>query len=1144
MGYITPQQLGSEAALWGVAGGPGASGILGEDVPLDVLDVGLQQVAAFEEFMNENGGECLVEPQVGSIAFIQWRDRDPATGIMTSLFHAAKVIEVKDVFGSPRIVIDADLQGKPMMLSTEDSAIRRFGLITPDAQPEPMAEPVREQAPQVASRLGRGLSGVSMSGGVMDMLPKSTRGRIAVVAITAATASLFGNVTSAAAQTIRSGGLGGKAQVATSQSASSMSRANLVTSEASSTSRTGVQPSDLPGGQGVPSETSSVRIIKDMTVYGEASNLSAETGVPEATVQADIMRLSAPEIARDGGVTDLQTGQGHFLTEPTATSLSLGGQVGQGNVPTGMHDVTIQPNETINGDAQALATRTGHPAGPIITEIEAQPQNAALLAQDGGPRHLQPGQTLVEPTAESPSGSTQSSDTASPPAGQSGDVGQQMVEIGLGKLAAMERRSAITSFGESLAGKRSILAAGTGETVDRGDIVLYLDPATHTYTAARVQSVEGEGASQIILVAGHDPISEHDLVSIGRLPSVGTPPSSTTSPSASVPPSKLPSPIISSEPSPPDFQLPSTAPPIISPTASASPTHDVPHAGHQGVHLHPVPVVGPPPASGLPVFNLNPNAPTGSVVASGTGGDTSPSAVSSPPAHHETQAPSVHSIRESIAQRAILFANNPTDYHNAWQQDAVAQKYAGQSWFEQLNGVSCDELTASSVEAIDPSFPLIDVGDQYNYMVNSPNWDPVNITDPSQLQPGDVLNWGKGNTAGGAAGHTAIAIGHGEMVDASLGGHGPGIEQAYLVDTVYGRPLTVFRYVESGKPIQSAPPAESAPVTSLTGPGFENGVWQSHESGPYTTEMFAVELLKALAANKGVPESDVITPDHIRGLEAWFQLEGGDTNTDNFSYYNLANTGLSGVPGLVSGNSNGSGLMSFKDFNSGITAYILVITGTQPAASYQTRIAQVLLEPHSTDQQVVHAIAYYDETPGNEAWAWGNSPNDPAAVAAYQATYYNSIESMLMGQPGQPGLRTVAGYQAFASEIIGSGQHGENHISSSGLMYNGQGPLSDKIITAWSSGRSGASQQGQHKKPADQHSSNNGVLPSFVVPQVSPAPVSESSPTGSGQTQPTTTASPSSSATGSSSPLPGNQGGANIPGLLPQPTVSAPAADG
>ena len=187
--------------------------------------------------------------------------------------------------------------------------------------------------------------------------------------------------------------------------------------------------------------------------------------------------------------------------------------------------------------------------------------------------------------------------------------------------------------------------------------------------------------------------------------------------------------------------------------------------------------------------------------------------------------------------------------------------------------------------------------------------------------------------------------------------------------------------------------------------------WQSNAQTPYYLEEFIINILEALASTTNHPESDALTKEHVIAMTAWAYAEGG--NIANTDIFNVWNTGIGVVPQyayLLQGGASASGVESFKSFNYGVDAMVISVT-----QSTQSRIGSILLNPSSSAQQVLDAIADYQNYPGNGEWA-GNPQ------------YQELLDQML--------TQTSSDYAQEASVEIGPGQEGQSHVPTSDLKYS------------------------------------------------------------------------------------------------------------
>ncbi len=209
--------------------------------------------------------------------------------------------------------------------------------------------------------------------------------------------------------------------------------------------------------------------------------------------------------------------------------------------------------------------------------------------------------------------------------------------------------------------------------------------------------------------------------------------------------------------------------------------------------------------------------------------------------------------------------------------------------------------------------------------------------------------------------------------------------------------------------------------TATTVNGVAGSTWTSGEQPPYYLENYVTNILKDVAKRLNVPEANAVTQEHVLALVAWTYAEGG--NIANSGAYNIWNTGLLSRPDLVDGRTNASGVQSFMSFDAGVEANAISLT-----QSNQNRIGKIVTQPTSTAAQVMHTIAYYDETTGDKAWAWGPDSNSPSAVLQFNhTTYVNSLLNTLAS--------TQKDYANRASVVLGPGEKNTHHVDPTKLVF-------------------------------------------------------------------------------------------------------------
>jgi hypothetical protein len=217
--------------------------------------------------------------------------------------------------------------------------------------------------------------------------------------------------------------------------------------------------------------------------------------------------------------------------------------------------------------------------------------------------------------------------------------------------------------------------------------------------------------------------------------------------------------------------------------------------------------------------------------------------------------------------------------------------------------------------------------------------------------------------------------------------------------------------------------------------GSGSGSWNSSLQPPYILEQFVIETLKDVAAKRGVPSTGIVTQDHVTALLAFAWGEGGDIN--NTGLFNPFNTGLSD-PALVDGNASLDGRQAFKSFDAGVEATARTMVG-----SFQNRLADVLIQPSSTTEDVMHALAYWYNYPGNHPWAEASRGNEDN---------YFKVRMQLVQQ-------VTSGYERMAGVVIGTPEKEAitNKINPGLLQFMGGGSSS---LSSGSSGSACASTNG------------------------------------------------------------------------------------
>lgn len=208
----------------------------------------------------------------------------------------------------------------------------------------------------------------------------------------------------------------------------------------------------------------------------------------------------------------------------------------------------------------------------------------------------------------------------------------------------------------------------------------------------------------------------------------------------------------------------------------------------------------------------------------------------------------------------------------------------------------------------------------------------------------------------------------------------------------------------------------------------------------YYLERFAIDVLKDLATTTGTPQTDVLTAQHVLALVAWSWSEGGGiTNTDTFNPLNTAET----VPGSTT---QTTGDQAYPNFQTGVQATVLVMTD-----SYQTRVANVLINQNSTAVDVLNAVTYYqnytsgsNNTP-NKAWASADQVGTTqdaylqkllAVLSSTQNNYINEASTAINNtNPNSDSTRIVPASALQYATVVSSlniSSLPQNNVSSSG----------------------------------------------------------------------------------------------------------------
>jgi hypothetical protein len=222
----------------------------------------------------------------------------------------------------------------------------------------------------------------------------------------------------------------------------------------------------------------------------------------------------------------------------------------------------------------------------------------------------------------------------------------------------------------------------------------------------------------------------------------------------------------------------------------------------------------------------------------------------------------------------------------------------------------------------------------------------------------------------------------------------------------------------------------SSTTVSASIPGATSGTWTASVQAPYYMEEYAINVLEDVAQKLGVDPSSAVTQQHVMALIAWFYSEGGDiedgppSKNPDPQLFNLLNTSIQD-PSIETTDGPG-GLESFNSFDDGVEGTARTMVG-----SLQSRIGSIVTQSTSTAQQVISAIANFQDYPGNAAWADGTDGSTTQDIINFNQTdYLPSLTTVLQ--------QVEANYNEMATLEIGTPEAEDllnEHVASSELMY-------------------------------------------------------------------------------------------------------------
>ncbi len=191
--------------------------------------------------------------------------------------------------------------------------------------------------------------------------------------------------------------------------------------------------------------------------------------------------------------------------------------------------------------------------------------------------------------------------------------------------------------------------------------------------------------------------------------------------------------------------------------------------------------------------------------------------------------------------------------------------------------------------------------------------------------------------------------------------------------------------------------------------------------GPYTVEIWAGQVLRSLARGAGVPEAQVVTPEHVRAMIAFAHAEGGGIK-GHLGRNNPLNTKkLDADLGGVRTGKEGGGFatVDYPTLDAGVEAAVRTIE-----LDHYGRLRTVFLDGASSGQDVFRQLAAVDAAPGNRDWSEDDAAHlsENLQVLRQVTGDYDRYAGQVLdsssnsgGRSGEPSRAAVIGADAVAT---------------------------------------------------------------------------------------------------------------------------------